>query len=204
MARARAWAATECAALNRLATVLAHQAVNIAAAIGLLLEAQVLAQRTGNMADLAETEWNLAQIHFYNAQPEYTHEHGTTALHLAREHDLPELAARSLNVLALASSALARCEQAARYAEEAGGAYAALGNRALQADSLALAGSALINQGRIQAGLQKAHEALAINREIGNVWGMVAGTMTLAGGLCDAGRYGEALAAATEAVRLVA
>lgn len=203
MARARGWAATECAALNRLATVLVQQAVDIAAALDLLHEAQALATRTGSMADLAETEWNLAQVNFYNSQPERARAHGMRALQLAREHELPELAARSLNVLALAASAMAHCGQAARYAEAAGAAYAALGNRALQADSLSLAGSALVNQGRIQEGLDKAREADAINRTIGNLWGMAASQMTLAGGLCDSGRYGEALAAAANAVQLV-
>jgi DNA-binding SARP family transcriptional activator/tetratricopeptide (TPR) repeat protein len=201
-ARARAWQAPECAALNRLATVLVQQHVDLAAALPLLHEAHALARRIGGAAELAETEWNLAQLHFYDAQPEQAHAHGSAALDLARRHGLAELAARSLNVLAFAASALARCGEAAHYAEQASAAFETLDNRAMQADSLAHAGNALINQGRIAQGLEYARRSYAACRAIGNAWGMVASSMTLAGGLCDGGDYGGALHAAAEAVRL--
>ncbi len=203
LARESNWPAAEGAALNRLATLKAQRALDMAAAIDLLHQAQALAEHNGIAADLAETEWNLAQLHFYNSQPALTLQHGQRALHLAREHDLPELAARSLNVLALAWSALARPADSQRAAEEASAHYQRLGNRALEADSVTLAGSMQINQGKVQAGLGQARAAYALNQAIGNVWGMASSAMTLAGGLCDAGHLGEALASAAEAVQLV-
>jgi predicted ATPase len=202
LARAQGWPALECAGLNRLGLLLVQQAVDVSAAEALLGQAVAAAERAGSAPDIAETEWNLAQLHFYNAQPARACEHGARALDLAREHGLAELGARSLNALALAHSAMARWDAAARYAGEASAAYAGLGNRALQADSLALLGCMRINQGRVAEGLRLADEADAISQAIGNVWGLATCAMTRAGGLLECGDYGAALAAAQAAARL--
>jgi hypothetical protein len=66
----------------------------------LLQEALTVAERSGDTVGLAETEWGLAQVCYYAADAKEALLHGECALALARERDLKELMAHSLNVLA--------------------------------------------------------------------------------------------------------
>jgi hypothetical protein len=105
LAVARTNGATDmmCAALNRLALVVAQQSYDLTAAEGLLREAQQLATETDDQPALAETEVNLAQIGFYGWDGPSAYIHGQHALTLARQSSVEELVARSLNVLAYAA-----------------------------------------------------------------------------------------------------
>lgn len=183
-------------ALNRLATLTAQGLNDFEAAVALLNDARAVAERSGDRAGLAETEWNLAQIGFYNFDAETALRHGRRALALAREIDRPELIARSLNVTAYAETIGGSWEAVEIHAAEARELYAALGNRALEADSLSLVGKARINCGRTQAGLAATRTALAISREIENPWGQANCANHLGFGLLENGQYGEALAVA--------
>jgi tetratricopeptide (TPR) repeat protein len=80
--------------------------------------------------------------------------------------------------------------------EAARAGYAALGNRALEADSLVgLAATRFLN-GEIEASIAAARSALAIGQEIENAFGQAMSQPWLICGLLDRGDYSEALAIA--------
>ena len=191
-----------CVALNRLATIAAQSDFDLALSRTLLQEAQQLAESHGDKAGLAETEWNLAQLGVYDWQPQATLAHGARALELARELALPELIARSHNVLALGYTDVGQWQQTAHHAAEAATLYAGLSNRAMEADCLGLMGNAHTHLGQTQVGIALARQALAITREIQNPWGQVTATLHLSEGLVDAGDYVEALSLIEQAVQL--
>jgi hypothetical protein len=98
--------ALEWTALNRLATVATLGSFDLEAALALLHEARQVAERSGDQAGLAETEWNLAQASFYQMDWTAALAHGESALARARELELAELSARCLNVIAHANNGL--------------------------------------------------------------------------------------------------
>jgi len=145
----------ECAALNRLATV-AQQMLDFESAEELLNSALAVAEASGDKLSLAETKWNLAQIGHYTSHIEESLAHGERALALARELDSRELTARSLNMIAYSKLVMGRWAETEAQAGEAAGLYSASGNRAMEADSLALQAEAQIRSGQPQAGLKTA------------------------------------------------
>jgi DNA-binding SARP family transcriptional activator len=203
MSRSARDTARQCTALNRLATIAAWNAFDMPLAESLLAEACTLAERTGDRAGLAETEWNLATLGTYRADPAAL-AHARRALSLARELDRPELVARALNAVAHAASGTGQWDEIRATAEEAATLFHKLHNRPLEADSLALAADALSNQGQLQAGLASARTAYAISQEIENAWGQVFSAFQLSLILGDMGEYGEALGLARRSRELAA
>jgi predicted ATPase/DNA-binding SARP family transcriptional activator len=194
--------ALECAALNHLATLAAQDVGDFDVSMALLQRALAAAERSGDQAGLADTEWNLAQISFYASNPEGALAHGERALALARDLGHQDLIARSLNVIAYAETSLDRWAAAEAHAEEARACYAALGNRAMEADCLTLIAHARIHRGQAQAGIAAARAANTISQEIANPWGQIHSAVRLAMGLLEAGAYAEALATAQQAAAL--
>ncbi len=188
----------ECIALNSLATVLAQGSRDLDSALTLLTTARKIAEKTRDPRLLTETEWNLAQVNFYRFDAPTSLTHGRRALALARRNDLPEFIARSLNVIAYAETVPGNWPAVEEFASQAYNVFKALGNRALEADSLSLLGKARINLGKTQAGIEAALEALKISREIKNTWGQANCAKHLAFGYLERGQPGQALALALE------
>jgi DNA-binding SARP family transcriptional activator/tetratricopeptide (TPR) repeat protein len=217
--------ALECAALNRLAILLAQRFGDVGAATDLLEVALEVAQTSGAKAAVAETEWNLAQMVVYGLEPDERVAHAEAALELARELGLEELAARSLYTLGVAYSFAGRWEQCVARVREAAGLYERMGdrgagslaaqyllvgappsvalhNRAMEAHCLATLAAAEVNRGAPGAGVSAGRTAMKIGREINNEWPQAMAAANLSPGLIEEGRYGEALCAAKEAVRI--
>ena len=192
----------ECAALNRLATLVAWESYDTDAAVVLLQEALNVAEQSGDSVGVAETEWSLAQMQYYASKAQEALPHAERALALARAGDLKELIARSLNVLAYTSELLGNWEEVAAHAEEARVCFEALGNRAMEIDCLALLARAHVATGHPQEGIRAAQAASAISREIDNIWGQAYSAMNLAHGLREIGAYAEALEAAQQGVTI--
>jgi DNA-binding SARP family transcriptional activator len=203
VARTAAEPAMECAALNRLAALAVQGTADLDPA-ALLAVALDTATAAGDAAGLADTEWTLAQMHFTQRAAAEAVAHGRRALAGAQSAGLPELAARSLNMMAYAELDLGEWPASAAHAREAATAYAGLGNRALEADSHCVLANALIHQGCPADGVAAARMAQAITRAIENTWGQVSSTLCLALGLSESGAYGEALAVAQEGRALAA
>jgi predicted ATPase len=191
-----------CAALNRLATLAAQANMDFESAMAHLREALSIAEQHGDIAGLAETEWNLAQIGYYKSDP-HSLSHGERALALARELGRPDLLARSLNGLAWTKTDLtAEWPQAVAHAEEARALYASLGNRAMEADCLCLLANAYVYLGQPRAAANLARAAQAISHEINNPWGQAHSALQMAKCALEAGDYAEALALAQHSAEL--
>jgi len=194
--------AMECAALNRLATLVARNSLDVAKVEELLQQALTVAESSGNTAGVAETAWNLAQTGFYAGKISASLPHAERALALARELHLQELIGRSLHVLASLESALGKWEESLSHAEEARTRYVALGNREMEVGCLCKLAEARINDGQPQEGINAAKAALAISREIEDPWGQINAAVQMVPGLLDRGAYTEALSVIQQGVVL--
>jgi tetratricopeptide (TPR) repeat protein len=185
----------ECAALNRLATLAVHERYDLEQANSLVHEALQVAERIGESVELAETQWNLAQLKLYRLAKN-VNVYAERALALARRLGLQELIARNLNILIYANGGFGRWAQAEANAAEACALFRAMGNRAMEVDCLCWAASAQINLGRPRDGIATARTAQTISQAIENIWGQANSAITLAQGLLDTGAYTEALVTA--------
>jgi tetratricopeptide (TPR) repeat protein len=215
----------ECVALNRLAILLVQRFGDIAAATDLLEEALEVAEKSGDRAAQAETEWNLAQMAIHGWEPDAAGAHAEKALELARELDLEELAARSLDTLGISHNFAGRWDECVACTREAATLYARMGdrgagslaaqyllvgsppsealhNRAMEAQCLATATVAEVNRGELAASVSAGRAALKIGREINNEWTQALAATNLSQGLVEEGRLGEALRTAQEGARL--
>lgn len=184
-----------CAALNRLASLAIYSQQMDKAGV-LLAEAKQLAEASGDKAGLAQTEWSLGQFTHHGDDFLASKHHSERALALAREVDDPALIAGASNTLAYALFFLGQLQAGAEMMEAARASYAALGNRALEADSLVGLAAACFLNGETKASIAAARSALAIGQEIENAFGQAMSQPWLICGLLDRGDYGEALAIA--------
>src|SRR6266700_3333199 len=128
--------AMESSILNRLAILAAQQSFDLATAKRLLEEAWRVAEASGDLVMLAETEWNMAQMAIHAWKSERALLHAERALERARMTGLKELTARSLYTLGLSYAQGNRWEEAVANAEEARTLYAAIENHAGEASGL--------------------------------------------------------------------
>lgn len=203
LARQKGDAILECLALNRLATAKAQTYVELDAALAMLQEALQVAEASGNRAGLAETEWNLAQLYYYQARLRTALTHAERALSLARELGQNTLIARTLNILAYLRTNLGQWSEAEVDTVEAQALFAALSDQAMVADSLCLIAEAKLGLGQADAAINAAQVGMAIAQEIQNPWGQANGAFHLALGMLESGDYGSALTYARQAVSLV-
>ena len=116
--------------LNRLAILAAQQSFDLVTAQTLLEEAWRVAEASGDLVMLAETEWNMAQMAIHAWKSEQALLHAERALERARMTGLKELTARSLYTLGLSYALGNRWEEAVAYAEDARTLYVAIEDQA--------------------------------------------------------------------------
>ncbi|MEZ4869278.1 MAG: AAA family ATPase [Caldilineaceae bacterium] len=182
-------------ALNRLATVTAWQAFDLDGAKALLSQAHQIATLHDDRVGLAESLWNLAQIGAYIYDPAAITD-GMAALAHARHIGDPALIARCLNVLAHAYVDQGQWAAILPVATEACEQYRALGDRAMEADSLCTRSLGWNNLGDLQSARTDARRAHQIVVEIENPWGIANSAFVLALVLTDLGEISTALATA--------
>ena len=107
---------------------------------------------------------------------------------------------RAWNALVYVKMQLGAWEENEQLVTEAHALYAAMRDRAMEADCLCLLANAHIHRGRPQAGIMQARNALTISQEIENTWGQVNAIHEVTSGLLDIGSYTEALEIALRAV----
>jgi DNA-binding SARP family transcriptional activator len=213
--------------LNRLAILAAQQSFDLATAQTLLEVAWRVAEASGDLVTLAETEWNLAQMAIHAWKSKRALLHAERALERARMTGLNDLTARSLYTLGLSCALGGRWEEVVAYAEEARTMYAAIEDQAIDATGLSAqviyAGSpssgqltkramevlclcllALghVNRGGPQAGVNAGRVALDISLEINNVWAQVSSVLNLNHALLEVGEYEEALRVTQKGVEM--
>jgi len=116
--------------LNRLAILAAQQSFDLTTAQKLLEEARRVAEASGDLVVLAETEWNLAQMAIHAWQAQQALRHAERALELAHRTDRKELTARSLYALGLSYGLSGRWDEVAVHAEQARSLYATIEDQA--------------------------------------------------------------------------
>jgi DNA-binding SARP family transcriptional activator/predicted ATPase len=214
--------------LNRLAVLAVQQSKDKTQVQALLEEAWRLAQISSDQHALAETAWNWAQIiGVVWDDPKRALSHGEQALSLAREISDQELEARSLSSLGWIHLRGGDFQKGMDCLEASLALYAALGNEQIASRELSLPSFAIgapltqplthraseamcwavlafaqVNSGQVQHSLHSGRRALALSREIKNVWAQILSTLSLTQGLLDAGAYEEALVLIEHAVAL--
>src|SRR5712692_7894987 len=214
--------------LNRLAVLTVQQSKDRSQVQALLEEAWQVAQTNHDQKALAETAWNLAEItgivwdDLTRALP-----HGAQALSLARGIHDQELEARSLSSLGYIHLLGGDFEEAMHCLEASLALYArlpteqtasrelslahylsgasltqSLTNRASEAWCWALLAWAQVYAGQVQPSIRNGRRALALSKEIKNVWVQINSMRYLTYGLLEAGAYEEALGLMQDAMAL--
>ncbi len=214
--------------LNRLAILAVQQSKDKSQVQALLEEAWQMAQTSHDQRALAETEWSLAQITaLVWEDPKRAFPHGEHALELARASNDQELEARSLSLLGWIHLLGGDFEEAMPCVEASLALYAALGNEPTASRELSLAAFILgapptqpltnrasealcwvqlafaqVNAGQVHNSIRSGRMALALSKEIKNIWAQISSTNSLTYGLLEAGAYEEALVLTQQAVVL--
>lgn len=200
----------ECIALSCLALMKIQFRMDAAQANALLRQALDKAQKTDDKSLLADMEWHLAQLGFYDFDAETIIEHAQRALVIARETGASDLIARCVNALSYGMKQRGQLGLALVYAQESMALFRQLGNRAMEVDCLCVLASIMLNQGRVEEGLQFAQTAYNASLAIGNAWGQVNSMYHLALGAlerdaCDEAReYAERCVGLCEEYKLSA
>jgi tetratricopeptide (TPR) repeat protein len=186
-----------------------------------------VAEASGDLVTLAETEWNLAQMAIHAWRSKQALLHAECALELAPTTGLKDLTARSLYTIGLSYTLGGRWEEVVAYAEEARTLYAAiedqtgaarglsaqliyagsppswqLTKRAMEVLCLCLLALGHVNRGEPQAGVNAGRAALDISLEINNVWAQVYSVLNLNHALLEMGEYEEALRVTQQGVEM--
>jgi hypothetical protein len=164
-----------------------------------------VAEASGDMVMLAETEWNLAQMAIHAWKSEQALLHAERALERASMTGLRELTARSLYTFGLSYALGNRWEEARTlyaaiedHAGEASGLSAQLiyagsppseqlTKRAMEALCLCLLALGYINRGEPLTGVNAGRAALDIGQQINNVWAQVYSVLNLNRALLEIG-----------------
>src|SRR6266699_418443 len=215
--------------LNRLAVLAVQQSKDKTQVQALLEEAWRLAQISSDQHALAETAWNWAQIiGVVWDDPKRALSHGERALSLARGIQDTELEARSLSSLGWIHLLEGDFEEAVHCEEASLALYArlhtepvasrelslphfllgapptqSLTHRASEAWFWANLAVAQLHAGQVLGSIHSGRRALALSKEIKNVWSDISSTFCLTCGLLEAGAYEEALVLTQHAVALV-
>jgi DNA-binding SARP family transcriptional activator len=204
--------------LNRLAILMVQQSKDRPQVQALLEEAWRLAQTSHDQKALAETQWNRAQILGLWGDAKRALPHAEQALSLARGIHDTELEANSLSMLGALHMWGEDFEGAIHCLEAALALYALLGNESTVSGALSLAhfshgapltqplthrasealcwatlAIAQVNGGQVLGSVRSGRRALALSKEIKNLWVELTSALGLTYGLLEAGAYEEAL-----------
>lgn len=166
-------------------------------------QALPLARELTDHAAEAKILWNLMLLKLFTGKLDEAVAHGEESLAIAREHNLPEREAYALHDLIRAYLFTGRPEEGIEAGLEAQALWRHLGNKAMLADNLVSTASALFFwRGEFETVLARLEEALALSREIDNLWNQsyvehIRGTAAF-----FLGRFGDAIDYCQAAVRL--
>lgn len=194
--------AMECIALSRLAILAVQFHLDFEQANALLQQALHKAEQVNNRALIADLEWHLAQIGFYDFDAARIVTHSQRALKIARELDATELMARCLNALSYGKKQSGHLREAEEYARESWMLYQKLGNRAMEVDCMSVIADILLNRGRVEEAFTLSQHAYELAVKIGNAWSQVNAMYHLAFVALERGAYEEALHLAQRCVAI--
>ncbi len=162
-----------------------------------------LAAERGDRAAEAKIQWSLALANYYTNRLPDAIRCGERSLAVARELDLVEQRAQTLNDLGgqiyLFSGHI---DQAREALHEASKLWRELGNRAMLADSLSGGCIAHVYAGDYDRAIALSEEAFQISQSIDNLWGQSYSLWTIGDAFRERGEYGRAIEASEECMRL--
>jgi tetratricopeptide (TPR) repeat protein len=133
--------------------------------------ALALARDLGNSAAEAKVLWILGLLNWFAARTPEAVEYGEQSLALARQFDLREQLAFTLNNLSYPYMSSGRTEQAVAVAAEARDLWRELDNQPMLADSLATLAWHESARGEFDRVLEYGDQALRLSQDIGSLWG---------------------------------
>jgi DNA-binding SARP family transcriptional activator len=165
--------------------------------------ALVLARELGDPAAQAKILWNLSLAHYLGHELAPAIQSGERSLALAREHNLREQTAQTLNDLgSFIYMYSGRLDQAKEALHEASDLWRELGNLPMLADSLASSATAHVFGGDFDQAVAFSEQAFQISHSIGNPWGQSYSQWKVGLAYWERGDLGKAIATMQESIRL--
>jgi tetratricopeptide (TPR) repeat protein len=174
---------------------------NIGRAI--LDEALLIARQLADRPAEAKILWNFLLLNAFSpGSAEQAIGYGEASLAIARELDLREQLAYTLNDLAYPYMNVGRYQQANAALSESRGLWRELGNLPMLADNLIATATRLVLAGDLNPALVLLDEAYQVSRSIGNHWGESNSLWSQAQVYAELGDFGRAIALLHEAIAL--
>ncbi|MCC7353202.1 MAG: hypothetical protein IT330_05535 [Anaerolineae bacterium] len=162
----------------------------------------VLARHLGNREAEARILWNLMHLHFFTSRVDEAIQYGEQSLAIARELNLREQLAYTLNDLGgMVYWRAGYAERKLPTLTEARSLWRELGNLPMLADNLTSSANHLAVDGEFAQALDLADEAYRISHPIGNLWGQAYSQGVRGAILLQIGESEQALTALDEALR---
>lgn len=204
LAQHRGDAALELQALIQHAKI--HSTPNTLLDLGhaekLALHALDVAREIGERVAEAKVLWNLLLVKYFAGQHEDAIRYGEASRAIARELNLREQLAYTLNDLARPYMVVGRLDDFSAAQAEAESLWRELNNLPMLTDNLMNSATYLFLSGNTETSLVLIHQALKTNREIGNVWGESFADGSLGGVYLEWGDLGAALEHLQDSVHL--
>jgi tetratricopeptide (TPR) repeat protein len=162
-----------------------------------------LAHELGDRVAETRILWSLSLAHYFGYRLEQAIDCGERSLALARELDLREQTAQTLNDLgSFCYLYSGRFNQAKAALREASDLWRELGNLPMLADSLSSATVAHVYAAEYDRAIALAGEALQISESINNSWGQSYSQWVVGGAFWERGEPDRAIAVMEESIRL--
>lgn len=174
-----------------------------------IYQGNLLAQRTlalarelGDSQAEAKVLWNLELLAWFSGKSRDAVTYGEESLARARQANLTEQVAYSLNDLSLPYLAIGDTEKAEAVLVEARGLWEQLDNRPMLTDNLGSSANLNYFLGNFDVALQNRAEALELSQSIGNLWGQSYSQMFAGRVYVDRGEIARGVEMAKECIRL--
>lgn len=167
-------------------------------------EALALACRLGDRAAEARAYWSLLINRSIGGAGRSAEaiKYGEASLAIAREHNLREQMAYTLNDLHMPYMGIGNLERAQAVIQEAQALWRELDNLPMLTDSLTAAAGSRFLIGDLDQARALAEEACAVSEQIDNLWGQAYSRWPIAYYWLEQGDFGRALSVTKETVRL--
>ncbi len=165
-------------------------------------QALALARELGDRPSEAKILWNLMLLNLSKGTSEGILEYGERSLAIARELDLREQIAFTLNDISRAYGSAGQIEQARAALDEAREMWRSFGNLPMLADNLTTSAYLEFYKCNYAATLKLTDEARQISASIGNLWGQSYSNGVYSFGCMQLGLIDQAIQAAEQSIKL--